>query len=127
MTSPRRPPGRYDEPRRYPRSLTVSLAVLLGVGLVAFSYAAWHHTTSGRTDVSVLGYVVVDDHEVQVRFEVRKPGRSTVVCQVRARDRDGVEVGKEDVSVGPGVTVVSFRLTTARRATAGEVTGCSAP
>ena len=127
MTSPRRPPGRYDEPRRYPRSLTVAVAALLGIGLLAFSYAAWRHTSSGRTGVTVLGYDVVDDHVVEVRFEVRKAGTSAVVCVVRARDRDGVEVGSEDVRVGPDVAVVTHRLTTTRRAASGEVTGCSSP
>ena len=125
MTAPRRPPGRYDEPRRLPRWLTVSLAGLLGVGLLAFSWFAYDRATGGRTRFVVLGYEVVDDHAVEVRFEVTKAKDATVVCEVRARDRDGVEVGNEDVTVGPGQAVVTHRLTTARRAATGEVTGCS--
>jgi hypothetical protein len=127
MTGPRRPPGRYDEPRRYPRWLRLGLAAVLGLALLAFSYAAWHHISAGRTTFTVLGYDVVDDHSVQVRFEVHKKGTTSVVCEVRARDRDGVEVGKQDVSVGVGVTEVSHRLATTHRAATGEVTGCSSP
>ena len=126
MTSPlRRPPGRYDEPRRLPRPLAYALAGLLGVALLAFSYWAWDRASSGRTRVTVLGYEVVDEHAVDVRFEVTKDATATVVCEVRARDRDGAEVGSEDVTVGPGKTVVTWRLTTVRRAATGEVTGCS--
>jgi hypothetical protein len=121
----RRPPGRYDEARRTPRWLTLVGAAVLGIALLAFSYAAWQRTSAGRTSVTVLGYHVVDDHAVDVRFEVSKGAGTTVVCAVRARDRDGVEVGSEDVTVGPGSTVVTHRLTTSRRAATGEVTGCS--
>jgi hypothetical protein len=127
MTSTRRPPGRYDEPRGYPLSLKLGLVAVLGIGLLALSYAAWDHAVAGRTSFTVLGYDVVDDHSVVVRFEVRKKGTTSVVCEVRARDRDGVEVGKQDVSVGTGVTEVSHRLATTRRAALGEVTGCSSP
>ena len=125
MTTVRRPPGRYDEPRRYPRWLTVTLAAVLGAALLAFAYVAWDRATSGRTRFTVLGYDVIDDHAVEVRFEVTKGADATVVCEVRARDRDGVEVGSEDVTVGPGSTVVTHRLATVRRAATGEVTGCS--
>ena len=103
----------------------MTLAALLGVGLLAFSYAAWDRASSGRTRVTVLGYRVIDDHAVEVRFEVGKDRDATVVCEVRARDRDGVEVGNEDVTVGSGAEVVTHRLTTSRRAATGEVTGCS--
>jgi hypothetical protein len=101
------------------------LAGLLGAALLAFSYWAWDRASSGRTRVSVLAYEVLDDHAVEVRFEVFKDADATVVCEVRARARDGAEVGSEDVTVGPGKKVVTYRLTTARRAATGEVTGCS--
>jgi hypothetical protein len=95
------------------------------VALLAFSYVAWDRVSAGRTSVSVLGYVVVDDHALDVRFRVVKDRSATVVCAVRARDRDGAEVGSEDVTVGPGESVVTHRLSTVHRAAIGEVTGCS--
>ena len=126
MTSAiRRPEGRYDEPRRLPLPLAYALAGVLGVALLAFSWFAYDRASSGRTRVSVLGYQVVDDRTVEVRFEVSKEAGATVVCEVRARDRDGAEVGSKDVTVGPGQSVVTYRLTTSRRAATGEVTGCS--
>jgi hypothetical protein len=124
-TAIRRPPGRYDEPTRLPRPVLLALAALGALALLALTYLAWDRTTGGRTHASVLGYRVVDDHAIEVRFEVAKNHAATVVCALRARDRDGVLVGSEDVTVGPGNGVVTHRLTTSSRAAVAEVTGCS--
>ena len=126
MTAPRRPPGRYDEPRPLPSGLVRAVAVLLLLGLTALTYAVWQRAAD-RTKVSVKGYHVLDAHAVEVRFEVHRRNDARVVCAVRATDRDGAQVGAEDVTVEAGVTTVRHRLTTTGTAAAAQVTGCSSP
>jgi hypothetical protein len=126
MSPPRRPPGRYDEPRPLPSGLVRAVAVLLLVGLTALTYAVWQRAAD-RTTVSLKGYRVVDAHAVEVRFEVHRKDDGRVVCAVRAIDRNGAEVGAEDVTVAAGVTTVRHRLTTTGTAAAAQVTGCSSP
>jgi hypothetical protein len=127
MTTTRRPPGRYDEPRRHPRWLAWAVGGGLGLVLAAASYATYDRAASARTPVTLEGYRVVDDGTVEVRFDVHKDRADTVVCAVRARGRDGGQVGAADVTVGPGTGKVRYALTTTARAVLGEVTGCSAP
>jgi hypothetical protein len=127
MTSTiRRPEGRYDEPHRLPRPLGYALAGLLGVLVLLGTFLAWERSSAHRTSASVLSYRVVDDHSVEIRFDVAKSVDSTVVCALRAVASDGAEVGKKDVTVGPGPRVVTAVVTTSRRTAVGQVTGCSA-
>ena len=130
MTTPRRPPGRYDEPRRFPRPVLITGAAALGTLLLVLSYLAFDRYSSARTSFGLLGYRVVSDREVEVTFEVRKELGATVLCGLVARDADKRTVGTVDVTVGPAerdpVRVVE-RITTTARATTVEVTSCSAP
>jgi hypothetical protein len=103
---------------------------VLAALLIAASYLAFDRFTSTRTSFGLVGYGVLSDHSVEVRFEVHKGREATVVCLVRARDRNGAEVGTAPVRVGPSSVdpvVVVHTLTTSRRASTGEVTACSAP
>jgi hypothetical protein len=105
-------------------------AAVLAALLLGATYLAFDRFTSTRTSVGLLGYGVLSDHAVEVRFEVHKDRNATVVCLVRARDRDGAEVGNAPVTVGPSSAdpvVTVYTLTTTRRASTGEVTACSAP
>ncbi len=139
MTTPasprRRPPGRYDEPRTLPRPVLITVAVILGALLVGLAYLAFDRFSNGRVRYGVVSYRVLDDTSVQVSFEVDKGPKDAVLCLVRALDRDGVEVGSEQVRVGPAdspansdavtVTVTKVHtLTTTRRATTGDVSAC---
>jgi hypothetical protein len=101
-------------------------AGLLLVALALASYAAWHRAAA-RTTASLRGYHVVDDHAVEVRFEVHRRHDAQVVCAVRATDRTGAQVGTADVTVAAGVTTVRHVLSTSARAAAAQVTGCSSP
>ena len=124
----RRPPGRYDERRTLPRGARVGLAALLGLAVVAGLFAAWRSFEGRRTNVTVLAYRVVDDRSVEVRFEVALPVGGTVRCTVTARGRDGTEVGRETVQVGPQRTSpvrVTHVLSTRARAAAADVPACS--
>jgi hypothetical protein len=125
-TAIRRPEGRYDEPRRLPRPLAYALGGLLALLVLLGTFLAWQRSSAHRTSASVLSYRVVDDHSVEIRFDVAKSTESTVVCALRAVASDGAEVGKKDVTVGPGPRVITAVVQTSRRAAVGQVTGCSA-
>ncbi len=126
----RRPPGRYDDPRTLPRAVLVTGAALLGVLLLGLAYVGYDRFGGSQVSYGVLGFHVLSDRAVEVRFEVRKSPSATVACLVRAREKGGTEVGSETVTLGPSPTsqvVTVHQLTTTRRATTGEVTGCWAP
>jgi len=123
----RRPPGRYDERRVLPRPLVWAVLGALGLALLVGTYAAWDRYSAGRVPFSVLGYSVVDDSTVEIRFEVHKAPSSSVTCLLRALGEDKAVVGSEQVVVGPsdaGPVRVTHRLTTSARAVAGEVARC---
>jgi hypothetical protein len=99
----------------------------LGLALLALTFAAWDRFSDSRVPFTVLGYRVVSDTAVEVRFEVHKAMSSTVTCLVRARDRAGAEVGHARVQVGPSNDApvrVTHLLPTSGRAATGEVTAC---
>ena len=129
MTAPRRPPGRYDERRALP----ARRLLLLGggaAGLVALvaAYVLFARYTGRTATAAVLGFTVVSDTRVDVRFEVSKPASATTYCVVRARDNDGAQVGAASVRVGPASTGTirqTYQLGTTGRANTGEVDGCS--
>jgi hypothetical protein len=107
----------------------ITVAVIFGALLVALAYVAFDRFSQGRVRYAVLSYRVLSDHKVQVSFEVHKDPNSSVVCRLRALDRNGAEVGSGEVRVGPGhsdaVTAVGT-LTTTRRAATGDVSACVA-
>ena len=129
MTAPRRPPGRYDEPRALPsRPVLLGLGGTAGLLALLAAYALFSRTASEPIG-ALLGYQIVSDRAVDVRFEVsRKPG-SKAVCLIRARDAGGAEVGRAEVPVNPagGRQVrLTYRLATTARANTGEVADCLA-
>ena len=129
MVTPRRPPGRYDEPRPLPRALLLSVAAVSGALLLALVYLAFDRYSQGRVRFAVQGYRVLGEESVQVSFEVHKAPEDAVVCRVRALDRDGVEVGSDDVRVGPAKTdtvTTVHTLTTSHRAATADVSVCLA-
>ena len=127
MTVPRRPPGRYDEPRALPsRPVLLSVAGVVGVSALLAAYALFSRSASGPTG-ALLTYTVVSDSAVDVRFEVSRTPGSKAVCLIRARDVGGTEVGRAEVPVSPsgGRRVrLTYRLATTARANTGEVADC---
>jgi uncharacterized protein (DUF58 family) len=104
--------------------VAVVAAVLLAGLLTVALRASRPAVTSG-----VLGFRVVDDRHVEVRFEVHKAPLAEAVCTVRAREEGGREVGRAEVTVGPRsderrVSQVTYLLATTARAVSGEVPGC---
>ena len=127
MTVPRRPPGRYDEPRALPsRPVLLGVGGVVGVLALLAAYLLFARVNSGPTG-ALLGYRVVDDTSVEVRFEVSRTPGSKAVCLVRARDSGGTEVGRAEVPVptaGDRRVRVTYVLTTTARANTGEVADC---
>jgi hypothetical protein len=110
------------------RPALLTLAGVLGAGLLVLTFLAWQRFAPGQTTVTVVGYRVVDDHSIEVRLRVEKDPGATVICTAGAYDRDHVNVGSQMVQVGPSTersTVVVRSLTTTRRAATAFVTSCS--
>ncbi|SDY72937.1 protein of unknown function [Micromonospora pattaloongensis] len=125
------PPGRYGR-RREPRRRRPWLLALLLVP--AFAVAA---TVSVRLyrqygdptyQAKVITYTQITDSQIVVDFRVTVPSGGAADCVLRARSRDGAEVGREQVRVtaAPGEKhpVVSHRLATTARPLIGEVVRC---
>jgi uncharacterized protein DUF4307 len=80
-----------------------------------------------QVTVSQIGPVT--DHSVTITFSVRKPAGRPASCTVRARARDGREVGRTEVAVPAGspdqtTASVTVTLTTSARPIVAEVPGC---
>lgn len=121
------PAGRYGrrrEPRRNTRGLVLLLAAagtLVGVLLAVVLYQRY-----GTPDYrpQVVNFQTAGDH-VTMRFQVHKPSGDPATCHVRARNRDGVEVGAADVAVPAGKTVtVTYTLVTSGPPVSAEVPVC---
>src|SRR2546430_8110967 len=101
------PAGRYGK-RREPRRNTRGLVLLLAAAgaLVGLLLAVVLYQRYGTPDYrpQVVNFQTAGDH-VTMRFEVHKPSGDPVTCHVRARNRDGAEVGAADVAVPAGKTV----------------------
>ena len=102
-------------------------AALLVAALIGFSVFAYQHYSSSRTAFTNLGYQVVSDHEVTVRFQVVLAAGASAQCLVQARDRDSLEVGSQVVTVtseGSRTVTIAHSLRTSRRAVSGLVLSC---
>ncbi|HEX6498031.1 MAG TPA: DUF4307 domain-containing protein [Micromonosporaceae bacterium] len=128
------PPGRYGrrrEPRRAPRWLVALLvAVVVAAGL-AVSYGLYVKYGSDPFTGQVTRYSEVADDHVTVEFQVHRPAGAAGVCGVRARSRDGREVGWAEVPVPRGDPAqrdvkLTYRLATTARAFAVDVQNCRA-
>ncbi|MEU4378892.1 DUF4307 domain-containing protein [Micromonospora echinofusca] len=132
--APAFPPGRYGR-RREPGRRRPLLAVLLAVAMVAVmtlvAVRLYRQYGDPNYDAEVITYTGITDSQVLVDFRVTVPEGGSAVCLVRARDRDGAEVGREEVTVTarPGQRHVStqHRLTTTARPFIGEVMRCRPP
>jgi hypothetical protein len=127
------PPGRYGR-RRDPRRRRVPLPLLLAllgalVGLVVTVRLYQRYgTVAHRPEVFAIEEFA-DDH-VTFGFRVYKPPGEASTCQVRARARNGAEVGAADVAVPAGApgtdsVTVRYRLATTGRPVSAEVIRCT--
>lgn len=129
-TPVRFPHGRYGRRRGgrrgMSRPLVVIAAVVAVLGGLAISVRMYQQYGDGDISGQIIGYET-HDASVDITFSVSKPDGEPAVCQVRARSRDGAEVGRADVSVPPGgetVTVTYTLTTSGDRPVSGEVQRC---
>ncbi|HLS76409.1 MAG TPA: DUF4307 domain-containing protein [Nocardia sp.] len=106
----------------------VALVVLLAGAGVA--YLGFQKYGPAEIEAEELGYTVVDDETVRLRFKVTRTDPATpVVCFVRAMDRDTVEVGRREVLITGsehGTVEIATEIRTSSRPSSGSVYGCSA-
>jgi hypothetical protein len=132
-TAPVFPPGRYGR-RREPRrrrpwlvALLLAVVIVIGAALAVRLYRQYGDPTY---DGHVLRYSDITDTQVMIEFRVTVPAGGEAICVVRARSRDGAEVGKAEVRVDapPGETrpVTRYLLATTARPINGEVVRCRA-
>ena len=120
------PPGRYDAPRRRDRILAGLAGGALAVAVLLAGYAAYSRHQAGRLDAELTAYDVKSDSLVRITFQVVTRGHAGE-CEVRARDRTGVETGAQLVQVTPSgqrSQQVVVDLPTRARAANGELVGC---
>ena len=124
----RRPPGRYDD-RSTSRTGVIALGVVVLLGALAAALLSYQRYGRPPAVADVTRYSVVSDELVQVTVRVRKDPAADVTCSVRARDRSGAEIVREQVAFGPTpggerTTERTVELRTSRRAVTGEAGRC---
>ncbi|MFI7659724.1 DUF4307 domain-containing protein [Micromonospora parva] len=134
--APEFPAGRYGR-RRAPggkrrRTLLAALALLALVAtLTVISFRLYRQYGDPVYDAQVITYTDITDKQVFVHFRVTVPPGGSAVCVLRARDRAGAEVAREQVTVtaapGDRHVTTTHRLTTTARPFIGEVLRCQSP
>jgi hypothetical protein len=105
----------------------VALVIALALVFVGSVLAIGWRLANPAVTSSLRAYDVVSDEQVDVTFLVRRADPNTpVTCILRARDREGREVGRLTVEVRTGSTEVvqTESLATSGRAILGEVQEC---
>jgi hypothetical protein len=132
--APAFPPGRYGrrrEPGRRRPLLTALLLIALVAVLSLVTVRLYRQYGDPNYDAEVITYTGITDSQVLVDFRVTVPEGGSAVCLLRARDRDGAEVAREEVTVAarPGQRQVTaqHRLVTSSRPFIGEVVRCRPP
>ncbi|GAA4357245.1 DUF4307 domain-containing protein [Angustibacter luteus] len=117
------PPGRYG-PAPSPGRRRAGLVVAALAVLVALAWVVWAGLGQASADVrwSDVGFVIRGDTSVDVTYDVGKDKAATVVCTLKALDRNKTAVGIAQVTVGPADAKVT-RRTDAVRTSAQAVTG----
>lgn len=103
------------------------LAAGIGVGVI-LAIALYLTFGSQPIEGKQISYSVLNDGAVQVDLEVtRETPQRPAMCIVRARSKDGDEVGRKEVFVAPGAGTVTLTtvLRTSKRPVTGEVDVCS--
>ena len=106
--------------------------VYTGVGVViAAFFAAIAFVTvqlaSADVQAELLAWRVVSPEQVDVTFDVRRPGEVDVVCVIRAQDETRADVGYAVIDLPRGTTYVqqTYPLRTLAPAYVVELLGCA--
>ncbi|WP_040164892.1 DUF4307 domain-containing protein [Microbacterium gorillae] len=117
--------GRVRSPRRR-RTWWVVVGV---IAAAAIGYLGWTTVQSSLYNVSVdgLGFQVVDEHTVTVRFQFSAPTTTDVTCALAAQDTEFGVVGYRVIRFPAGQThaqTTTETIRTVAEATTGLVEGC---
>ncbi|MCB0931867.1 MAG: DUF4307 domain-containing protein [Mycobacterium sp.] len=101
------------------------LVVLAGLGLAVVAYQRFE---GAEITSKAVGYDILDNQTMSVTISVTRRDPSTpVVCIVRARSRDGAEIGRREVLV-PGSDERTIQVTTTVKSYSqpfvGDIYGC---
>ena len=129
MTAPVFPPDRYGRrrsARAYPRWLVPALVAAVLLGGLAIAGTLYSMYGDDHVEGRVLRSSVVSDREVRSEFEVSGLRKAPTKCAVRSRAADGSEVGRAEITVPEGDSVITRTVTlaTTKRAISGEAAGC---
>lgn len=119
--------GRTDE-QRTDRTLKI-VGSVLGVGLLAvIAWIGYGYIVGKGVSAELIKFEIVSDVRTDAHLEVRKDSRTVGFCTVRALSEDGSEVGRKETRFGAGSDRIDelVVMRTRARATAVELTGCTA-
>lgn len=126
------PPSQWPEHirERYgitgrPRWAPVAV-IALGVAFVTLVLVLGVRLSNAAIDAGVLAYETVSDDHMTIVYEVERRDQAPATCVLRARARDGFDVGYAIVALPPaqGRTTHTFEMATVSRALVGELLGC---
>jgi uncharacterized protein (DUF58 family) len=122
----RRPPGRYGPERKGPPIITIALVSVLAVAFVSGVLVTALRLADPPVTAQLRGYDVVADDRIEVTLLVRVDDGAAATCILRARDREGREVGRVTVEIpaGQSETIVTETFPTSGRAILGEIQEC---
>ncbi|TDC36022.1 DUF4307 domain-containing protein [Micromonospora sp. 15K316] len=126
------PAGRYgrrrDPGRRRSKVPAVAALVVLLVALSVISVRLYRQYGDPNYDAQVITYTDITDNQLRLDFRVTVPSGGSADCLLRARDRAGNEVAREQTTVtaAPGErhVTVQHQMKTTGRAFIGEVLRC---
>lgn len=129
------PAGERDARHTIFRRRRPVLTALVGLALVAalgtIVVRLYQQYGSPEYDPTVIAYTDITDSQVLIDFRVTVPPGGSAVCVVRARDRAGAEVAREQVTVTAQPDERQVRtqhlLVTEGRPFIGEVLRCRRP
>ncbi|MET9205632.1 DUF4307 domain-containing protein [Streptomyces bacillaris] len=119
--------GRTDE-QRTDRTLKI-VGSVLGVGLLAvIGWIGYGYIAGKGVSAELIKFEIVSDVRTDAHLEVRKDDGTVGFCTVRALSKDGSEVGRKETrfEAGSGRIDELVVMRTRARATAVELTGCTA-
>ena len=113
--------GVTDRPRWAPAAL-----IALGLAFLAVVTLLGLRLSNRAIEAGVLSYETVSDERMTIGYEVQRRGTSPATCVLRARAKDGFDVGYAVVELpaAQGRTYHTFEMRTAYRALVGELLGC---
>lgn len=122
-----RPAERYGDDRRGWPPLKIIAMASLALAFVGGVMAIGWRLSNPPFTVQLRAYEVQDNRNVEVTYLVRtKDPANSVTCVVRARDREGNEVGRTTKvsATGRAEQILQVNLRTSARAVLGEVVEC---